>query len=70
MSADLKYLARRWFHEWWNLRSESMIDEVTTPDCVAEVEGVDGVLTRDDLRHHRRRGSAPYRTFGRRYCTL
>jgi DNA-binding CsgD family transcriptional regulator/predicted ester cyclase len=27
---------------------------VTTPDCTAELEGVDGVLTRDALREHRR----------------
>lgn len=54
MTADLKAVALRWFEEWWNLRRDDVIDEVTTPDCVAVVEGLDGVLTRDGLRQHRR----------------
>lgn len=54
MSADLKTIALRWFDEWWNHRLDDVLDRLTTPDCVAEVEGVDGGLDRDGMRAHRR----------------
>lgn len=54
MSPDLKAVAVRWFEEWWNLRSDAVIEEVTTPDCIAIVEGKDGGLNRDGLREYRR----------------
>lgn len=53
MSADLKAVALRWFDEWWNRRRDDVIEEVTTRDCLAIVEGLDGGLTRDGLRQHR-----------------
>ncbi|MBY0491019.1 MAG: ester cyclase [Gemmatimonadaceae bacterium] len=46
--------AIRWFEEWWNKRSDTIIDEVTTPDCRAMNEGVDGELDRNGMREHRR----------------
>jgi DNA-binding CsgD family transcriptional regulator/predicted ester cyclase len=54
MGADLKAVALRWFEEYWNQRRDDVIDEITTSDCVAEVEGVDGGLNREGLREHRR----------------
>lgn len=54
MSGDLKAVALRWFDEWWNKRSDDVIEQVTTPNCRAEVEGVDGGIDRDGLRSHRR----------------
>lgn len=54
MSADLKAVALRWFEEWWNQRRDDVIDQITTPDCVAEVEGLEGGLNREGLRQHRR----------------
>lgn len=54
MSADLKAVAVRWFEEWWNQRRDDVLEEITTPDCVAVVEGLDGGLDREGLRQHRR----------------
>lgn len=54
MSADQKAVALRWFREWWNLRLDRVLEEITTPDCVAMVEGRDEGLTRDGLREYRR----------------
>src|SRR5262245_8865400 len=52
--ADLKAVALRWFEEWWNLRRDDVLEEVTVPDCVAVLEGLDTGQTRDGLRQHRR----------------
>jgi DNA-binding CsgD family transcriptional regulator/predicted ester cyclase len=54
LSEDLKAVALRWFEEWWNLRRDDVIEQVTTLDTVAIVEGIDGGLNRDGLREHRR----------------
>lgn len=54
MSADLKAVAIRWFEEWWNQRSDVVMDEITTPDCLSIVEGLDGGLNREGLRTYRR----------------
>ena len=54
MSTDLKAVALRWFEEWWNQRRDDVIEEITTPDCVAHVEGLDGGLDREGLREYRR----------------
>lgn len=53
MSADLRAVVLRLFDEWWNQRSNAVIEELTVPDCIAEVEGLDGVLDRTGLRQHR-----------------
>ncbi len=54
MSADLKAVALRWFEEWWNQRSDTVMDEITTPDCLSVVEGLDGGLNREGLIDYRR----------------
>lgn len=54
MSSDLKAVALRWFEEWWNQRRDDVLEEITTPNCIAQVEGLDGGLNRDGLREHRR----------------
>ena len=53
MSADLKAVALRWFEEWWNQRSDSVMEEITTPDCRSVVEGLDGALDREGLKEYR-----------------
>ena len=54
MSAELKAVALRWFEEWWNQRRDAVLEEITTPDCRAVVEGLDGGLDREGLKEHRR----------------
>ena len=54
MSADLKAVAIRWFEEWWNQRSDTVMEEITTPDCLSMVEGLDGGLDRAGLLEYRR----------------
>ena len=54
MTDTPRAVAIRWFEEWWNNRSETIIEEITTPDCVAVNEGVDGELDRQGMREHRR----------------
>jgi DNA-binding CsgD family transcriptional regulator/predicted ester cyclase len=54
LSTDLKAVAVRWFEEWWNQRSDDVIEEITTPDCLSIVEGLDGGLNREGLREYRR----------------
>lgn len=53
MSRNLRSIALRWFDEWWNLRRDEVLEEVTAEDCIAQVEGLDGGLDRDGLRQHR-----------------
>lgn len=53
MSDANRATAIRWFEEWWNKRSDDIIVEVTTEDCRAMNEGVDGELDRDGMRAHR-----------------
>ena len=47
MSSEHKAVVLRWFEEWWNLRRGDVMEEVTTPDCLSTVEGLDGALDRD-----------------------
>jgi steroid delta-isomerase-like uncharacterized protein len=54
LSADQKALVRRWFEEWWNQRSDTVMYEITTPDCLSVVEGLDGGLGRAGLIEYRR----------------
>jgi steroid delta-isomerase-like uncharacterized protein len=54
VSAELKAVVLRWFEEWWNQRRDEVLEQLTTPDCVAQVEGIDGGLNREGLREHRR----------------
>lgn len=45
--ADLKAVATRWFEEVWNQRRAATIHELTSEDCVAQLEGRDELLTPD-----------------------
>jgi DNA-binding CsgD family transcriptional regulator/predicted ester cyclase len=54
MSADRKAVVLRWFEEWWNQRSDTVMEEITTPDCLSVVEGLDGGLNREGLIEYRR----------------
>ncbi|HEY0672530.1 MAG TPA: ester cyclase [Longimicrobiales bacterium] len=54
MSAEQKTLVLRWFEEWWNQRSDTVMEEITTPDCLSVVEGLDGGLNRAGLIEYRR----------------
>jgi steroid delta-isomerase-like uncharacterized protein len=54
MTTDLKAVAVRWFEEWWNQRSDDVMEEITTPDCLSVVQGLDGGLNREGLRDYRR----------------
>jgi DNA-binding CsgD family transcriptional regulator/predicted ester cyclase len=52
--SDRKAIVLRWFEEWWNQRSDTVMEEITTPDCRSVVEGVDGGLDRAGLIEYRR----------------
>lgn len=54
MTVDRQAITLHWFDEWWNQRRDDTLERLTTPNCTAEVEGVDGALDRAGLREHRR----------------
>lgn len=49
---ETRRLARRWFHEVWDLRREATIDELWAPHCYGEQEGVDGQVSKEDFKNH------------------
>lgn len=51
---DTRALVEQWNTQVWNLRMEEMIDVMMHPDCVLEVEGADGTISRDQFRDYRR----------------
>jgi DNA-binding CsgD family transcriptional regulator/predicted ester cyclase len=51
---DYKQLVRRWINEVWNNRREEVIDEMMSPDCIVQLEGVDGGLTPEAFKEYRR----------------
>lgn len=51
---DCKPLVRRWTTEVWNNRREEVIDEMMSPDCRVQVEGIDGELNREGFKAYRR----------------
>lgn len=51
---DYKKFIARWTTEVWNERREATIDEMMSPTCVVQVEGVDGELTRDAFKEYRK----------------
>jgi steroid delta-isomerase-like uncharacterized protein len=51
---DHKSLVRRWTTEVWNNRREEVIDEMMSPDCRLQVEGVDGELDPEAFKAYRR----------------
>lgn len=53
MPLDTRALVVKWNTEVWNLRREATIDVMMHPDCVLEVEGADGTITRDQFRDYR-----------------
>lgn len=52
-SADTKARVARWHHEVWNLRRDATIDAMMHPDCVVELEGVEGPRTREQFKSYR-----------------
>ena len=50
MHSDLKKLVHTWFAEVWNARRVSTIDTMMVPECLVQLEGVDGGITRDALK--------------------
>jgi DNA-binding CsgD family transcriptional regulator/predicted ester cyclase len=54
LPVDYKSLVRRWTTELWNHRREAVIDEMMSPDCRVQVEGVDGELNLEDFKAYRR----------------
>lgn len=51
---NYKDLVYRWTTEVWNHRREDVIDQMMSPDCVVQVEGQNGNLSRDDFKAYRR----------------
>ena len=51
---DYKKLVTRWTTEVWNKRREEVIDDLMSPDCVVEVEGMDELLTLSAFKDYRR----------------
>lgn len=51
---DYKQLVRRWINEVWNHRREEVIDEMMSPDCIVELEGVDGGLSPEAFKEYRK----------------
>lgn len=49
---ETRRLARRWFHEVWDLRREATIDELWAPECYGEQEGIEGRVSKDDFKRH------------------
>lgn len=52
MSDLNRALSERWFEELWNRKRPEIIDELACPTLVAEVEGVHGEMSRDDLKSY------------------
>lgn len=52
MSADIRSLASRWFEEVWNRRREATINELTTPDALGYVEGIDTAITMEEWKQY------------------
>jgi len=50
---DYKKFIARWSDDVWNKRREETIDEMMSPTCVVQVEGVNGELTRDAFKQYR-----------------
>lgn len=53
MTEDVAALARRWFEEVWNERRDQTIDELLSPDLVAQMEGHEGDVSKEDFVNYR-----------------
>jgi steroid delta-isomerase-like uncharacterized protein len=53
LSRATKALVARWHHEVWNERRDATIDEMMHPECIVELEGSGGPLTRDRFKEYR-----------------
>lgn len=52
-SADTRARVARWHDEVWNVRRDATIEELMHPDCIVELEGAEGPLTREMFKGYR-----------------
>ncbi len=50
---DTRALVATWCDNVWNRRRDDVIDELMTPGCLVQVEGMDGELTREAFKAYR-----------------
>ena len=49
---DLKQIVTTWFAEIWTGRRVAVIDELMAPDCTVQLEGLDGPVSRAQLKEY------------------
>ncbi len=52
MHPDLKRLVHTWFQELWNEKRVSTIDRMMSPDATVQLEGLDGEVSREELKEY------------------